>query len=140
MEADWFAGRLRELREAAGLTQGTLAERAGMNKFGVAKLEQGVTRPSWETVVALCKALGVGCDAFLKEPAAGPSGTIGRPHKVEAPVPPVAATAPKKQGRPHKAEQASLDAAERASQANDFTPPVALPRVPHAEAERGLRQ
>ena len=83
MEAEWFAGRLRELREAAGLTQGTLAERAGMNRFGVAKLEQGVTRPSWETVIALCKALGVGCDEFLKAPADGPSGTIGRPHKAE---------------------------------------------------------
>ena len=32
--------------EAAGLTQPGLAERAGMNRFGIAKLEQGVRQPS----------------------------------------------------------------------------------------------
>jgi transcriptional regulator with XRE-family HTH domain len=62
-----FAERLKALREAAGLTQATLADRAGMNSFGVAKLEQGVREPTWATVQSLCKALGVGCDAFLDD-------------------------------------------------------------------------
>jgi transcriptional regulator with XRE-family HTH domain len=101
MEATWFAPRLKELREAAGLTQPELAERAGMNRFGIAKLEQGVTKPSWDTVVALCKALGVSCDSFLREPAAIPEPKRGRPPKAAAESP--AETEPKRpRGRPRK--------------------------------------
>ena len=37
-----FSSRLKELREMADLTQEGLAERAGLYKFSVAKLEQGV--------------------------------------------------------------------------------------------------
>jgi transcriptional regulator with XRE-family HTH domain len=59
-----FGERLKELREAAGLTQPELAERAGLNRFGIAKLEQGVREPTWATVQALAKALGVRCSAF----------------------------------------------------------------------------
>ena len=38
---DWFAGRLRELREQAGVTQQQLAERAGLTREGIAQLEVG---------------------------------------------------------------------------------------------------
>ena len=78
--SDAFGLKLKELRAVAGLTQAELAERAGMNQFGVAKLEQGKTSPSWGTVVALCRALGVKCDEFMEPPAAG-SGPAkpGRP-------------------------------------------------------------
>src|SRR6266849_6081512 len=65
MSDSGFAGRLKELREAAGLTQPALAERAGMNRFGVAKLEQGVREPNWTTVLALARALGVEVGAFV---------------------------------------------------------------------------
>ena len=41
-EPTGFARRLKELRETAGLTQDELAQRAGLYKFSVAKLEQGV--------------------------------------------------------------------------------------------------
>jgi transcriptional regulator with XRE-family HTH domain len=81
MEAAWFAGRLKELREQAGLTQQELADRAGLNRFGVAKLEQGVTKPYWDTVVALCKALRVSADAFLQPPAVTSEAKPGRPPK-----------------------------------------------------------
>jgi transcriptional regulator with XRE-family HTH domain len=64
MSKQSFADRLKQLREAAGLTQPQLAERAGMNQFGIAKLEQGVRHPTWETVQALAAALGVSCEAF----------------------------------------------------------------------------
>jgi transcriptional regulator with XRE-family HTH domain len=81
MQAEWFAGRLRELREAKGSTQQQLADAAGLKLGGIRDLEQGRRSPTWETVVALCKALGVTADAFLQEPqerlAAGP----GRPRK-----------------------------------------------------------
>lgn len=64
MAAVHFGTRLKELRQAAGLTQEQLADKAGMNRFGIAKLEQGVTSPTWETVQALAGALGVDCTAF----------------------------------------------------------------------------
>jgi DNA-binding XRE family transcriptional regulator len=99
VNAEWFGARLKELREQAGLTQPALAKLAGMNRFGIAKLEQGVTKPSWETVVALCKALRVKCDAFLQEPAERPPAGKGRPPKAAGEDVP----APKQpKGRPRK--------------------------------------
>jgi transcriptional regulator with XRE-family HTH domain len=66
---DDFAARLKELRENAGLTQGQLAEKAGLSKGGIANLEQGIREPSWGTVQALAAALGVDCLAFTSPPA-----------------------------------------------------------------------
>jgi transcriptional regulator with XRE-family HTH domain len=59
-----FAQRLKELRAAAGLSQAQLAQRAGLNPFGVAKLEQGVREPAFATVQALARALGVSVSKF----------------------------------------------------------------------------
>jgi transcriptional regulator with XRE-family HTH domain len=82
MSAEWFAGRLRELRGAAGLTQEQLAERAGVKRDAVARWEAGTREPSWSNVVALVKALGVDANAFLQEPASAPPVGPGRPRKV----------------------------------------------------------
>jgi transcriptional regulator with XRE-family HTH domain len=79
--AGWFGVRLKELRVVAGLTQPELAELAGMAKAGIANLEQGRTSPAWETVVRLCRALGVKCDAFLEPPADMSTTARGRPPK-----------------------------------------------------------
>jgi transcriptional regulator with XRE-family HTH domain len=76
-----FAARLRELREAAGLTQAQLAERAGMHLHGLTKLEQGDREPAWATVIALAEALGVSCDGFRQPPAERPPRAGGRPPK-----------------------------------------------------------
>src|SRR5262245_35797893 len=95
MSEPTFAERLRELREAANLTQDQLAERAGMNRFGIAKLEQGKRDPTWSTVQALAKALGVSCAAF--------EGTVA-----SKPEPP----APRPLGRPRKAPPAEQRAAQ----------------------------
>src|SRR2546429_9211786 len=100
MEAEWFGARLKEIREKAGLTQPALADLAGMNRFGIAKLEQGVTKPSWETVVALCKTLGVSCDAFMQAPSQQHEPKRGRPSKPHAE--PEEVPAPKKRGQPKK--------------------------------------
>lgn len=62
-----FAGRLKELRERAGITQQQLGEKAGIHKLTVAKLEQGIREPSWATVQTLAAALGVTCEAFAAE-------------------------------------------------------------------------
>ena len=77
-----FTARLKELRRTAGLSQEQLARAAGLTLGGVTKLEQGVTAPTWATVRALAKALGVSCAAFEEAPArgAGPAAR-GRPRK-----------------------------------------------------------
>jgi transcriptional regulator with XRE-family HTH domain len=90
MGAEAFASRLRELREAAGLTQQALADRAELHRESLAKIERGERIPGWDTVLALAKALGVPCTAFVG-PEDGPA--------VEEP-----ATAPRRAGRPRKAE------------------------------------
>jgi transcriptional regulator with XRE-family HTH domain len=59
-----FGARLRELREAKGLSQQKLADEAGCHRFTVAKLERGEQEPAWPLVLALAKALGVDCLAF----------------------------------------------------------------------------
>jgi DNA-binding XRE family transcriptional regulator len=96
--AECFAGRLRELREAAALTQADLAEKAGLTREGVAQLETGRRKPAWETVLALCEALGCSCEAFTQPPADRPSPGPGRPRKESAEAP-----EPKRpRGRPRK--------------------------------------
>jgi transcriptional regulator with XRE-family HTH domain len=72
------AAELERLREAAGLSQPGLAELAGMNQYGVAKLEQGVREPTWATVQALARALGVDCTAFQDEAAPPAKGNRKR--------------------------------------------------------------
>jgi transcriptional regulator with XRE-family HTH domain len=69
-----FSRKLKALREERGLTQQQLADQAGMHRFGVAKLERGEREPTWATVQALAKALGVSCEAFTddEEPEAQP--------------------------------------------------------------------
>jgi transcriptional regulator with XRE-family HTH domain len=93
-----FAQRLRELREAAGLTQQQLAERAGLYPFSVAKLEQAVQEPTWPTVLDLADALGVSVGDFVCEgqPTAMPKRAPGRP-----PKPPTVASGPFTSKRPN---------------------------------------
>jgi transcriptional regulator with XRE-family HTH domain len=77
-----FGAKLKSLREARSMTQQQLADAAGMNKFGLAKLEQGVTEPYWPTVVKLATALGVDCTAF----AVAPPLPVTSPAPTGAPV------------------------------------------------------
>jgi transcriptional regulator with XRE-family HTH domain len=59
-----FNRRLRELRGRAGLTQEQVARATGLSTSAVSKLEQHDIDPSWSTVQALAKALGVEVTAF----------------------------------------------------------------------------
>lgn len=80
-----FGDRLRELREAANLTQQSLGEKAGLTRDGVAQLENGRRKPSWETVLALSEALGISCEAFAQEPSQpAQEPRKGRPPKKSA--------------------------------------------------------
>ena len=57
--ADGLGNRLRELREARGLTQAQLADAIGMSRKTVNTVENGVFIPS--TVVALKLAAALQC-------------------------------------------------------------------------------
>lgn len=61
---DDFTLLLRELRNAAGLTQAQLAEKAGLSSQAIAALEQGTRGPTWDTVRRLAHGLNVGVEAF----------------------------------------------------------------------------
>jgi transcriptional regulator with XRE-family HTH domain len=90
----WFAGRLREIREQAGLTQQQLADKAGLTREGVAQLETGRRRPAWDTVVVLCSALGVDCNTFMQEPASeSEKRPPGRPPNPDPGTTPVSGSA-----------------------------------------------
>jgi DNA-binding XRE family transcriptional regulator len=54
-----FGERLKDLRERAGLNQPALADKAGLTKQAINKLEKGESEPSWITVRRLARALGV---------------------------------------------------------------------------------
>lgn len=99
ISADWFGGRLRELREAAGLTQKDVADRAGVKTNTIARLERGEQVPNWPTVVALIQALDVACDEFLKPPQATEKLAPGRPPKAKEES---TEKAKKPRGRPRK--------------------------------------
>ena len=55
---DTFASRLRELREAAGLSVSQLATRAALTRQGIRLLERGEREPSLETARKIAEALG----------------------------------------------------------------------------------
>jgi DNA-binding XRE family transcriptional regulator len=97
MSAEWFAGRLRELRGEARLTQGQLAERAGVKRDAVARWERGTREPSWSNVLALADALAVSTEAFRQEPGPAPPPQPGRPPRAPAGAPRRA-----KKGRPRR--------------------------------------
>lgn len=141
-----FGARLRELREAAGLSRKGLAEQAGMkSEAGIRDLEQGRRQPTWETVQALADALGVSVEAFREEPTAPSAETEprkrGRPRKSSTSAPagessPTSAK-PMKPGRPRKAP-VSVETAEGAEpvaegtavEAAEEPAPVKLPKKP----------
>jgi transcriptional regulator with XRE-family HTH domain len=59
------AGLLREARKRAGLSQRELARRAGTAQSVVARIERGLTDPSWETLTRLIAAAGFGLQCEL---------------------------------------------------------------------------
>jgi DNA-binding XRE family transcriptional regulator len=60
----FFAVRLRELRQAADLSQAKLAERAGLGLSTVVQFESGLREPTFETLLKLAEGLGVELAAF----------------------------------------------------------------------------
>lgn len=63
MTPEQLSARIKQLREAAHLTQSQLADRARLSNFTVSKLEQGKIRdPSFFTILALSQALQIPLD------------------------------------------------------------------------------
>lgn len=84
-----FGLRLRELREAAGLTQQQLADQVGCSLDALSTWEGARRVPLWTAAVALAGALGIGVGEFAAEPSPDvrPRGP-GRPHVGSEPPPP----------------------------------------------------
>jgi ribosome-binding protein aMBF1 (putative translation factor) len=69
-----LANQVIELRKQLGLSQSALAERSGIDQADISRIERGVGNPTWNTVRALTRALGVRIkleDDSPKTPAAG---------------------------------------------------------------------
>ena len=81
-----FAGRLRTLRETAGVTQADLAQRAQISLTSLVKLESAKQEPTWLTVIKLAEALGCQPNDFLSdgEPSDPPKRPRGRPKRQDA--------------------------------------------------------
>jgi transcriptional regulator with XRE-family HTH domain len=56
---------VREARRRAGLSQATLAERAGTTQSAIARIESGRTSPRFDTVEALIRHAGFRLDVGL---------------------------------------------------------------------------
>lgn len=63
--------RLRELREARGLSRPALGEMAGLTAQAIANVEMGRRQPNSATLVALARALGASLDALVGLPPRG---------------------------------------------------------------------
>jgi transcriptional regulator with XRE-family HTH domain len=85
IDAEWIAGRIRELREGRGWTREDLAKAAGVSVRAIVQWERSEREPSWSNVLALAQALGVDCTAFTQESTTPPEPRArGRPRKPDA--------------------------------------------------------
>jgi len=73
-----FAARVRQLREAAGLSQEVLAKKAGLHRTHISLIETGKRLARLDTVAQIAAALGVPvADLFTETPLAPPATTDG---------------------------------------------------------------
>jgi transcriptional regulator with XRE-family HTH domain len=66
MSPERFAVRLKKIRESRGLTQEALAQRAGISRAYLARLEMGRHDPHLSRLRKLAKALGVKVGRLLE--------------------------------------------------------------------------
>lgn len=59
-----FAAKLREMRDAKGLSEAKLAELCGLPFGTIHGYGLSLRKPSFAAVVKIAKALGVTCEAF----------------------------------------------------------------------------
>lgn len=72
-----LGAKIKKLRKGKKLTQGELAEKAGISGNHLSRLERGVFQPSIEVVKRLAQALDVNVDGLLSgEDEASPAVSI----------------------------------------------------------------
>jgi transcriptional regulator with XRE-family HTH domain len=54
-----LAGHIKHLRSMAGITQAALAQRSGLSKNQIARIESGAANPTLSSIQALATALDV---------------------------------------------------------------------------------
>lgn len=81
--------RLREAREAAGLTKSELATTVGLTTATITRLESGERHPSLGGLVKLCDALDVTADHLLGRDAAVPADLPDSTRRLLAAVSPL---------------------------------------------------
>lgn len=75
-----FGARVRELRTAAGLTQEEFADRCGLFRTYLSRIENGSANPTLTMIHALAKSLKVSIPALFDPPAEAPGAAPrGRP-------------------------------------------------------------
>ena len=80
MAAPPISRRLKELREAAGMSQQALAGAAGLSISVVSQIEQGTKAdPRLSTLQALSKALGVGIERLAGDEGSSTEGEAKKP-------------------------------------------------------------
>jgi transcriptional regulator with XRE-family HTH domain len=80
-EKGFFATRLKQLRDGAGLSQPELAERSGVAVGTVRQFEQGRREPTYATLAKLAAGLGVSLSAFDPPAQAEPPAKPKRARK-----------------------------------------------------------
>lgn len=70
-----FGERLKGLREDQGWTLSEMAERCGLTRMAIHRIERGRSVPSWDTAVKLARLFGVSLDSFESDgvPSAEPA-------------------------------------------------------------------
>lgn len=59
-----FADRLRDLREARGVSRQQLADVSGISRGAIRNYEQALREPTFDTVCKMADALGVSLEEF----------------------------------------------------------------------------
>jgi transcriptional regulator with XRE-family HTH domain len=72
-----FGHHVRRLRRERGLTQESLAERAGLSSDAIRKIERGQMSPTLKTLRRLCHGLGISLSALFDGWELGEQGRIG---------------------------------------------------------------
>lgn len=70
---------LREWRERRGLSQTELANRVGIHRVSLARLESGTAEPKATTVRSIAAALGVSVEALYRPPPVAARWEIADP-------------------------------------------------------------
>ncbi len=67
MNLELIGSNIRRLRGCYGISQQQLADKAGISRYMVARIENGTTRVTLETIHLICNALNVKVETLENE-------------------------------------------------------------------------